>query len=101
MKKYWYIVSRVTLYKLTSRGPEDFWDWLFVRVTNKASVDHARPLFVMYLLGDAIDTGEFIRAADVYDRFRAIVDQYSTPTLMEEIEIAIAVVQKRESLKTD
>ncbi len=96
--KYWLIVSRATLYKFQSDRSEGFWEWLYRRIVDVESADYARPMFVMYLLGDAIDKGEFVRATDIYDRFESIVDQYSNSELIEQIESARTAARNRAKL---
>lgn len=101
LSKYWFVVSRVTLYKVSSDSSEEFWSWLYRRVVDQTSVDHARPLFVMYLLSDAIDKGEFVRVTDIYEKFAEIVDQYSSPELIAEIKSSQTAARNREKLSTD
>ena len=98
LSKYWFIVSRVTLYKFSLNRSEEFWAWLYRRVVDTKSVDYARPLFVMYLLSDAIDKGEFVRATDVYERFGEIIDEHSNPELTEQIADSRMAARNRKKL---
>lgn len=89
------------MYKVSPDSSEEFWAWLYRRVVDRTSVDHARPLFVMYLLSDALDEGEFVRATDIYEKFSKIVDEYSSPELLDQITSSQTAVRNRERLRTD
>ena len=97
-KKYWLTLSRIILFKCQPSVAEEYWAWLYKRVVESDSRDYARPILVWYLLADALDKGEFVRAASVYNKFQRIIDDSANVNYREQIDAALKAAKNRELL---
>lgn len=73
-RAYAKVIWRMIKHLTQSRHPDDFWAWLYKRVSDPSCSDFEDKLLVWYLLDDAIRDEEHVRVVAVYENFREVIE---------------------------
>lgn len=94
----WYVFSRTIIFRCQKEYIDDFWAWLYVRVSDSKSWDFARPELVAYLLFSALRVDEYVRVTTVYSEHLDIFKDRLTKRQFEKVNTCIARAADEENI---
>jgi len=95
-------ISRLyLLYRVGHSGENDFWGWLYLRVTHKKSSEYEDEVLVWYLLVEALNSDEHLRVVTVYRNFQSLIEKKVTDPHRKKIVHSIDMAEARRSNSDD
>ena len=88
------IYSRVLMFWFKTMNQEDYWAWLYKRVSDANSTDYRNRALLWHLLDLAIQEDEHLRVVTLYHYFQDIFDEDITDFYKEKVVQSIDAAER-------
>ena len=98
---YYLLFSRGLIFRLAEREQDDFWAWLYLRISNPKSVDFQNEIFAKWLFVDALEDDEHYRVARIFKDYQSMIEPKLSPENRDKVVYSLYVseVQSKSDYK--